>query len=169
MDKRKGFTVVELLIVIVVIAILASIVGASYLSSRDSAMDAKIRSAVKASGDAALLFENDNDVLPQVSGKFGATASATQYNIDKLSPRYLKLNYRTGLKSKKAATTDDVLVWYPCTSAVGGFVVYASLNLPKPEDEANFTTLRTACGQTASTVPGPTGAGATKYNYAQQF
>ena len=37
------------------------------------------------------------------------------------------------------------------------------------EDESNFTSVRTACGQTAATVPGPSGAGATKYNYAQQF
>lgn len=169
MDKHKGFTVVELLIVIVVIAILAAIVSVSYLSTRDSAMDAKVRSTVKASGDAVLLYENDNDALPQVSGKFGATASATQYNIDKLAPHYLKLDYRKGLMSANAATTDDILVWYPCSTAVGGFVVYASLSLPEPEDEANFTSLRTACGQTAATVPGPTGTGPTTYNYAQQF
>jgi prepilin-type N-terminal cleavage/methylation domain-containing protein len=166
--KHEGFTLVELLIVIVVIGILASISVVSYRAIRDNAMDAKIRSAVATAGDAIALAEARNNGVRTISvtGFFNTAGS-----VDTLvSTGYLKTDYREGLTSKNAATSDTILKWYPCSDGEGGFAVFASLNRPSTEDIANFNKLRTACFATDTirnaNVPI---TGTNVYNYAQLF
>ncbi|MDO4773985.1 MAG: prepilin-type N-terminal cleavage/methylation domain-containing protein [Candidatus Saccharibacteria bacterium] len=159
--KHKGFTIVELVVVLVVIAILLAIGIVSYSYMRDDGMDTKIRSVVKTVGDAVRLYESQEGRLPDGQGHFTDPRS-----IDTLRPQYLQQNYRDGLKSKNANGHNQIFRWYKCASG-GGFAVYASLNNPTDEDKQHLNEVRSKCGQNNSHVPI---AGAKPiYNYAQLF
>ena len=73
--KQAGFTVVELLIVIVVIAILAAISVVAYTGIQDRAEISKTAAAVKAYKDALTLHKTDNGVYPAT----GAFCLGDQY------------------------------------------------------------------------------------------
>ena len=160
--KHKGFTIVELIVVIVVIAILASITLVSYNFAKYDAMDARIRSTVRTAGDALALYESNNKgARVDGTGVFSVTNG-----MDTLIPAYLRTGYRDGITSKNATAADSIFRWYPCNDGSGGFVIYASLNSPTSDDTATFTTLRAACGHTATQAPS---SGNPTYNYAQIF
>ncbi len=73
--KAQGFTIVELLIVIVVIAILAAISIAAYSSIRDSARKAKINADLTQLEKAIIVARNNTGkTLYQITGN-GMTAS----------------------------------------------------------------------------------------------
>lgn len=161
MDKHKGFTIVELLIVIVVIAVLASIAVVSYAFLRGDASDAKIRSAVKNIGDAISLHESQN--LKKITGQ-GMLNAAN--GVDTLVPKYLKTDYRQGLTSKNSSDSNRIIIWHECRDGSGDFVVYASLNNPKPEEQQGANRLKSRCSHSDSFVPT---SGDPAYNYAQLF
>lgn len=156
--KHKGFTVVELLVVIVVVGILAAITIVSYSFLRDDAMDTKIKSVVKTAGDAMLLYESKNP-RPTSYGYFQAYGGLES----NLVPDYLKRDYRDGLSSKNSSSPSSIFQWYSCGD---GFVIYASLNNPSSEDIASMQRTRTACGNSTTQVPE---TGSIRYNYAQTF
>ena len=160
--KHKGFTIVELIVVIVAIAILASITLVSYNFTKYDAMDARIRSTVRTAGDALSLYESNNKGARVTgTGVFSATNG-----MDTLIPAYLRTGYRDGITSKNATDANSIFRWYPCNDGSGGFIIYASLNSPTSDDTTRFSTLRTACGHTATQAPS---SGNPTYNYAQIF
>lgn len=75
--KQTGFTIVELLIVIVVIAILAAISVVAYTGVQDRAEASKTAAAVKAYKDALILYKTDNGVYPTT----GAVCLGDQYGL----------------------------------------------------------------------------------------
>lgn len=164
MKKHKGFTVIELMVVIVVIAILASIVIMAYTFVRDDGLDSKIRAVVKTAGDALQLAESQNE-LPSAHGYFSNTGG-----VDSLVPKYLKPGYRDGIKSKNVSDPKYIFRWYPCKSGAGstvnGFAVFTSLNNPTDDDKAQFHKVRTVCRIDPSHAPD---TGVFRYNYAQVF
>ena len=160
--KHKGFTVVELIVVIVVIAILAAISLVSYAFVTEDAQDAKIRSIVQTAGEAIALHESNNN---------GARISGQQYfgnsgGVDSLVPAYLHSDYREGVSSKNVSAPQYIFRWYPCNNSGGGFVIYASLNNPSPDDVSKFGNTRTSCGHTDTEAPT---SGPVIYNYAKTF
>lgn len=70
--SRQGFTIVELLIVVVVIAILAAITIVSYNGIQDRAYNAKVVAAVDAYTKAVRLYNIQNGRFPDV-GPTGVT------------------------------------------------------------------------------------------------
>lgn len=159
--KRSGFSVVELIIVIVVIAILASITIAGYSFMQDDASDTKIRAAVKSAGDALVLYESQNSgARPAATGTFGVPNGLDSV----LVPKYLKDGYRSGLSSRNTSDPNNIFRWYGCSD--GGFVIYASLSSPTAEEVAQFGRNRTYCGHTTTQAPE---AGNSRYNYSQLF
>ena len=73
---RRGFTLVELIVVIAVIAILAGIVIAMYGNTQQQARDVQIRDAADKVTDAIRLFATKNSRFP----KGGSGSSALAYD-----------------------------------------------------------------------------------------
>ncbi len=61
---RKGFTLLELLVVVAIIGILASIAVVSFGNARSKAKDAKILGDARAVQNAIALYFSDKDALP---------------------------------------------------------------------------------------------------------
>ena len=76
-DTPKGFTIVELLIVIVVIAILATITVVAYNGINDRAYTAKMVSVAKAYSDALRMYQVDHGTFPAVADFLADTPAAT--------------------------------------------------------------------------------------------
>src|SRR6478609_11671706 len=75
MNKRRGFTIVELLIVIVVIAILAAITVAAYNGIQTRAKNVKTVNAAVAWVKALKLYNADKDSWPTNYSCLGTTST----------------------------------------------------------------------------------------------
>lgn len=71
----RGFTIVELLIVVVVIGILAAIVTVAYTGITQRANDTKTIAAVNSWVKALRLYEIENGSLPHANSCFGTTTT----------------------------------------------------------------------------------------------
>lgn len=88
--RPKGFTIVELLIVIVVIAILAAIVTAAYNGVQQKARDS-VRSTDIANVQRAIeMYYADNAVYPQIAGGVDNTGYALSSLSSILVPQYIR-------------------------------------------------------------------------------
>ena len=90
-NKRYGFTIVELLIVIVVIGILASIVIVAFNGIQQRARYAQHQSDIASVDKAIQLFHADNGSYPTISSAGGNTGSCATClnNINGLVPNYI--------------------------------------------------------------------------------
>ncbi len=64
MKKNKGFTLIEMMIVILVIAVLALIVGLAVRNAGQRAKSARKAEDVRAINDACWIYENDTGATP---------------------------------------------------------------------------------------------------------
>ena len=164
-QKQRGFTIVELIVVIVVIAILAAITLVAYDGIQKRAMDAKIISTLNDAGKALLIKASDG-VKPTGTGYWSNAGSVDGI----VSPDYMPTGYRKDLTSTNVKVSNvgnnknnNVYRYYNCTT--GGYALYASLNKPSDDDVANLMSIRSSCGNT-SVVPV---ADDYVYNYAKVF
>ena len=164
MGRQTGFTIVELLIVMVVIAILATIGIVAYSGVRQDATDTKIRSIVKIAGDALQIYDTQKRTLPSGQGTFN-----NANGVDSLVPQYIQPGYREGVSSKNASNPNDIFVWYPCKDTSGkitGIAVFAALNSAKPQESAQVNAVKATCNIPGTAVPT---TGKPAYNYVQTF
>lgn len=77
-SPRRGFTIVELLIVIIVIAILAAITTVAYNGVQQRARNAQIVSGVRAYEKTIRMYQIDQGALPNTSGCLGANYPSNQ-------------------------------------------------------------------------------------------
>lgn len=84
MQHNKGFTIVELLIVIVIIGILAALVIVAYNGIQGRANDTAIQSDLRNIGQKIELYNTDNSAYPTLaqisSGSLGIKATKNSYS-----------------------------------------------------------------------------------------
>ena len=164
--KQRGFTIVELLIVIVVIAILAAITIVAYngiqTRARDSQRDADLASIQK----ALELYYSDNGMYPpasgstSINGSWSTTADASWPNLaNAVVPTYVSAFPRDPISKQTGVGV------FPWNDSAGYDYSYVALSSPscgltgtrqgylivyKYESKANVNTNASNC--TATTV-----------------
>jgi prepilin-type N-terminal cleavage/methylation domain-containing protein len=97
MLKRNGFTIVELLVVIVVVGILASITVVAYGGIRDRAAAAKRESDLTTLYKAIYIGrKNTGQTMGEITGSYfslGLCINYLNYNPDDLEPRLLEKSH----------------------------------------------------------------------------
>lgn len=164
--KQKGFTIVELLIVIVVIAILAAISIVAYNGIQARSNDARIRSAVNQLEKAMIAWSVDNGSM--IRGGSGSTVAAgvngctdgaygwfgsgnyTCSAEDTLvSGKVIPSGFTAALPKNTYANTSATngrfaLMLYGC--GTGKYILFWTLQVPTTDDTAQYTSARTECG-----------------------
>ncbi len=77
-NLKKGFTLLELMVVIAIIGILASVAAVSFNSARGKASDAKVIANAEAAQKAISLYFIDNDAFPADVAEGAALGSYLQ-------------------------------------------------------------------------------------------
>ncbi len=136
MKKDRGFTIVELLIVIVVIGILAAIVIVAYNGVQNRAKTTKAQTNASAVQKVAEAYNADNGVYPGTIAHFAAaltvklptgvavvSAATTPFGLTASNGEgSVSYQYKGG--SATTATGGRVQYWDFTTGAVSGTVIY---------------------------------------------
>lgn len=118
--EQEGFTLIEILVVILMIGILAAIAIPSFLNQRGTATDAKYKSAARTAQTAMQTYFTDKNTY------VGATASAL-YGLEATlnDPSSFRLTVPTAAAKNyqvKVANRTNSNDWYVITRAPGGAV-----------------------------------------------
>jgi prepilin-type N-terminal cleavage/methylation domain-containing protein len=161
--QSSGFTIVELLIVIVVIGILAAITIVAYNGIQARANDARMKSIASQIEKALLLWNNDTNVLPK--GGWSSTVAFDGTNCADgtggwiykgayacaledllLSKNYLPAGLITGAPNNKGygsgTNGNRSFMFYPCSG--NQFALYWYLESPSASDTASISAVEAA-------------------------
>lgn len=116
-QKQTGFTIVELLVVIVIIGILAAITIVAYNGIQDRAKTASAQSSATAVTGKLELYSSDKGTYPTTLAQFTAAAAATQ-------PYYVSgITFLTS-SFPIASSSPSTLTYTVCDSGTGYQVFY---------------------------------------------
>ena len=87
-NSRSGFTLVEIMVVVLILALLAAIAIPNYLRARVNAHDAAAQAALKAISTALETYATSNSEYP-----------ATTTSLIGVTPPYLTVDYFSGVHS----------------------------------------------------------------------
>jgi general secretion pathway protein G len=138
--KKKGFTLVELLIVVIIIAVLAAIAIPKFVNSSLRSKEASLRGELKLLRDAVELFKNDCGCYPASTAGLTATTAPT-----------------TGLTATAATYTIVTSNWRgPYISSID--------NDPVSGAGINYSIASGSVGQFTSSATGNDSTGSTAYS-----
>ena len=166
---RRGFTLVELVIVVAVIAILATIVSVMYVKVQEQARDTKLRDAASKVAGAIQLFYSKYERMPRggsgstaaigsgtecaggANGFFAKTVYTCSIEDTLVASGYLPVGFSDTLpKNTLYAPTSSLnlslMVEIPPTA--GKVMVFYTLEAATSKDTAAFNTQLTRCGYT---------------------
>ena len=168
--KQSGFTIVELLIVIVVIAILAAITIVAYNGIQARGNDARIRAAVNQLEKAMVAWSIDNGnvirggngstVVAGVngctdgsSGWFAAGPYICSAEETLVAGKAIQSGFTAALPKNTYYSTSTTngrfaLMLYGC--GTGKYILFWTLQVPTTDDTAQYNSARTDCGYGAN-------------------
>lgn len=143
-SKQKGFTIVELLIVIVVIGILAAITIVAYNGLQERARAANTTSALSQAAKKLAVYQVDNpDLFPadkaalETIGIKDSESVTYQYTRTSGTPNTYCLTATTGPTSYKRSSTDATSIAGACPGhGVGGVAAITNM-IPNPSAESS--------------------------------
>lgn len=133
--KKCGFTLVELLIVISIIAILVAITSSSFLNSQKRSRDSLRKTELKELSDALNMYYADNGVFPSATGT-GSTAinslisSGGEFADNSNSNN--KIVYMKKVPTESTGGVEQIL--YELSSTFKSFRLYTNLENEKDSD-----------------------------------
>ncbi len=139
MKRKKGFTLLELLVVISIIAVLLAISASAFISSRVTARDAKRKTDIEQIRGALELFKADKGSYPNsANGGQDSGDAATALLVLTQSPVYMaKLPPDPGGLNN---------YYYQYISASGGYALCAALErVPSGTSSVNYCTGSSQC------------------------
>lgn len=186
MRGQSGFTIVELIVVIIVIGVLATITSMMYNSSQQQAADARIRDAADKFADAIQVWSAQNGGMKPMGGAGSTTpVSSTvgcvdgaqgyeDYNQGSADPQYkctigdamvamgyLPADLFNSLPANSLYhVTKYIFQIYPCANNTNQWLLMYNLQAPNADDTTNLNNTLTACGSNPATWPPVTTWGA---------
>jgi prepilin-type N-terminal cleavage/methylation domain-containing protein len=161
-SSRRGFTIVELLIVIVVIAILAAITIVAYSGIQARARDATIRNAAAEVAKALQILAINQGQMPTMAGS-GTTAAVSNGSCSGggggfanssayactledmlVSTKLIPAGFISSLPSNTYIVNHSSMMYYPCSST--SHLLLWSLATPTTDDTANLNANMATCG-----------------------
>lgn len=118
--KEKGFTIVELLIVVVIIAILAAITIVAYSGIQNRAKASSAQSLANAVAKKAEAFNATESSYPANVAGFGTGAGSTG------NPAEAKLDDATKVKDAEIPTNEKTVSYKKCST--GAQVIYYDMS-----------------------------------------
>jgi type IV pilus assembly protein PilA len=122
MESEKGFTLVELLVVILIIGILAAIAIPSFLNQRGKASDASAKTAVRTAQTAMETYATDNNGNYAGVAADGAELKAIEQTLNDDPADSLAVSYPAGFQYSLVVTSDSGSRTYTIRRASDGSV-----------------------------------------------
>ena len=172
---RHGFTLIELMVVVIIVVILAMITATIYKNTQLQARDAQVASMADKVGDAIMLFMQKEGHFP--AGGSGSTVAATGTNEcsdgaggmfakgeylctvedSLINKGYLPTSYSSTLPANPlyAAGNKQSIMVYKYGADTANIMVYFSLESPTQTDTDRFNAEMTRCGLNPAGVIAP--------------
>ena len=166
---RRGFTLVEIVIVLAVIAILATIVSVLYVNVQEQAGNTKLRDVASKVAGAIQLFYSKYERMPRggsgstaaigsgtecadgANGFFAKTVNTCSIEDTLVASGYLPVGFSDSLPKNtlySPTSTPNLSIMIYTPPAAGKVMVFYTLEAATSKDTAAFNTQLTRCGYT---------------------
>lgn len=176
--RTQGFTLVEMIVVIVVIAVLAAFTTTVYINVQKQARDTQLRDAADKVADAVQLYVAKFSKVPAggdgssaradvttectngADGFFGTTTHPCTLEDTLVATGYLPAGFTSNLPPNTVYPTSGpvtarsyAIMAY--TTGTSSMMIYYSMEDPSAADTANFNAQLTKCGLNPAGAIGP--------------